>query len=95
MANGLKAGSFGDFGNSMAAAMEAAMHEEWLAARGSALPGGVGEVDRKLLFAAVAKGVLRYLKAHQDEVLISITTRDDTFGSTEDRRLVTHLEINA
>jgi hypothetical protein len=69
MADPLKAGSLSSFGNSMAAAMEAAMREEWQAARGSPLPGGVGEVDRKMFFAAVAKGVLRYLYQHRDDFI--------------------------
>ncbi len=37
------------------------------------LPAG-GEEDRKLLFAAVARGVLTYLKAKEDELVGSIDT---------------------
>lgn len=90
----LKPGSVADFANSMAQAIEQAMQEEWQAAKGVPLPSQ-GQGDRRLLFVAVARGMLRYLKAHQDEVLLSITTKDVTPGSTEGKRLVTKLEINA
>jgi hypothetical protein len=49
--------------------MEAAMQEEWQAMRGTPLPGGAGEADRKMMFAAMAKGVLRYLYAHRDDLI--------------------------
>ena len=89
----LKPGSVADFASSMAAAIEDAMKAEWQAVKGVPLPAQ-GEEDRRLLFVAVARGVLTYLKAHQNEVLTAITTKDDISGSTEDRRLVTKLEIN-
>jgi len=90
----LKPGSVADFDNSMAEAIEQAMQDEWQEVKGVELPSQ-GEVDRRLLFVAVARGVLRYLKTHENEVLTSITTKNDVSGSTEDRRLVTRLEINA
>ena len=55
----------------MAATMEAAMQEEWRIAYGHSLPG-VGDRDRKVLFAAIAKGVLRYLYEHRDDVITGL-----------------------
>jgi O-methyltransferase involved in polyketide biosynthesis len=67
----LKAGHVNDFSNSMAEAIEIAMQQE-LAASGTALPAA-GADDRRLLFVAIARGVLQYLKAHQTETFNSIT----------------------
>ena len=72
MADELTAGTARNLGDSMAAAIDAAMHEEWKLAYGTDLPGGAGELDRKILFAAVAKGVLRYLYAHRADLVTDI-----------------------
>ncbi len=62
---------------SMTALIEQAMQEEWLAARGEPLPAdGPGAIDRRVLFAAVAKGVLRYLHEHRDDLLTSLMVDD-------------------
>lgn len=66
---GLKAGSYNDPLNSMAQAMEDAFQDEWQAAKGKALPDS-GEDDRRILFAAIAQGVLNHLKAHINEALL-------------------------
>lgn len=68
----LKAGRVADFADSMAAAIEQTLGEEWQAIKGAPLPAA-GQEDRRLLFAAIAGGVLRYLKAHEDEIFTSIT----------------------
>ena len=81
MASPLKAGSVIDFADSMAAEIEAAMQEEWLAVRGAPLPSGLGEADRKVMFAAVAKGVLRYLYVHRSD-LITDKVNDTISGHT-------------
>ncbi len=57
----LKPGSFDDFLGSMAAAMEEAFKEEWQNAKSTPL-SETGEDDRKILFAAISKGVVRHLK---------------------------------
>ena len=57
----LKAGTVLSFNDSMAEAMEDAFQEEWLAVKEESLPGG-GEEERKILFAAVAQGLLQYLE---------------------------------
>jgi hypothetical protein len=55
--------------------IEAAFAEEWARANAIPLPAAGGE-DRRLLFAAIAHGLLAYLKANEDEVFRTITLRD-------------------
>ena len=57
----LKPGSFDDFVGSMAAAMEEAFKDEWQNAKSTPL-SEAGEDDRKILFAAISRGVVRHLK---------------------------------
>jgi hypothetical protein len=52
-------------------AMLRALEREWQRAKGAALPAA-GVEDRRLLFAAVARGLLEYLDAHQDQVIRTI-----------------------
>ncbi len=76
----LKAGTVAnpnEFAASMAQYMEEAMKSEWYAVKGHRLPAGVGEADRKILFAAVAQGVLRYL---EDNLTKIATTSVDGNG---------------
>lgn len=80
MANPLKPGSTNDFAASMAEAMFVAMQNEWQAAHGSPLPGGAGELDRKILFAAVSQGMLGYLKAHLADLVTDVVHDDATHG---------------
>lgn len=74
MADALKAGNFAsDNDDSMAWLIELAMRDEWFTARGEPLPtSGPGVKDRKILFAAVAKGVLRYLYEHRDDLITTL-----------------------
>jgi hypothetical protein len=67
----LKAGHVGDFSGSLAEAIETAMKQEWQLVKGEALPG-TGEEDRRLLFVAVARGVIKFLDDHQDEIFTSM-----------------------
>lgn len=82
MADTLRAGTHASDGDgSMTDLIELAMREEWQAARGEVLPiDGPGVQDRKILFAAVAKGVLRYLHAHRDD-LVSTLQIDEGLGN--------------
>ena len=80
MAQQLKPGSTSDFAASMAEAMFTAMQTEWQAAHGSPLPGGPGELDRKILFAAVSQGMLGYLKAHLADLVTDVVHDDVTNG---------------
>lgn len=66
----LKAGQVADFAGSMAEAIEQAFQSEWTATKTTALPQ-TGAADRKILFAAVAQGVLNYLEDHKAELVTS------------------------
>jgi hypothetical protein len=82
MANALRSGNHTSRDDdTMTAYIESAMQEEWLAARGEALPTA-GAEDRRVLFAAVAKGVLRYLYEHRADL---ITTRRIDDGVNDHR----------
>jgi len=74
MAQALSAGTHASIDDgTMTAFIEAAMQEEWLAARGEVLPSsGPGVQDRRILFAAVAKGVLRYLYQHRSDLVSTL-----------------------
>ena len=72
MASALKPGTTSDFASSMAEAMFNAMQDEWRSAHGSPLPGGAGELDRRILFAAIAQGMLGYLKAHRADLVTDV-----------------------
>jgi hypothetical protein len=84
----LKGGTHTDFSNSMADAIEQEFKKEWLEANGEALPDNA---DRSLLFAAIATGILNYLKANQDGIINTITL--DSGGGAIDST-VTHLDLN-
>jgi hypothetical protein len=86
----LKGGSVADFTATMAEAIEQAMEKEWQANKGSALPED-GKVERRILFAAIASGILNYLEAHQDEFISTITLQSGS-GSTDNT--VTKLDLN-
>jgi hypothetical protein len=60
-------------------AMMQALRVEWQAARGGPLPDA-GAEDRRLLFAAVARGLLTQLAAEQDSLVRDVELR--TEGST-------------
>jgi hypothetical protein len=83
----LKGGTTTDFSGSMAEAIEKAMAKEWQAVKGTALPSAGGD-DRKLLWAAIATGILNYLKANQNDILKTITLDSGTAET------VTALELN-
>jgi len=62
----LKPGSVNDFTGSMAEAMDQAFRSQWNAVKGSALPSS-GEEDRKILFTAIAQGVVKHLQDNANE----------------------------
>jgi hypothetical protein len=67
----LKAGSAGsvsNFSDSMAEAMELAFQSEWDAVKDIPL-GEAGEEDRKILFSAIAQGVIKHLQQHINDAL--------------------------
>ena len=57
----LKAGTLADFDNSMAEDMEDALKVLWLEKTGQAL-SSTGQDDRRLMFIAIAQGVVKHLK---------------------------------
>ena len=62
----LKPGHVSDFTDSMAEAMEDAFISEWRAVKGVDL-SDLGEEDRRLLFSAIAQGVVKHLKDRAKE----------------------------
>jgi hypothetical protein len=53
--------------NSMARAIEEAMNQLSVQLKGAPLPD-VGRDDRRLLFVAISRGVLKYLRDHQASI---------------------------
>jgi hypothetical protein len=90
----LKAGTVANFNNSLANEMEQAFQSEWQTVIGEALPDG-GERERKILFAAIAQGLLSYLESNINgslEVDVSVTQTGGGITSSGDEtavRLVT------
>jgi hypothetical protein len=71
----LKAGSSvsdPSFKDSLAESIENALKLEWLAVKGELLPEA-GKADRRILFAAIAQGLLDYLKDHESEIISFFT----------------------
>ena len=71
----LKAGTFADFSDSMAKAIADAFESEWVALKGTTLPEA-GKEDRQMLFAAIAQGVVNYLRDNINDSLqidVSVT----------------------
>lgn len=79
----LKAGSKGNLSYSMTEDIENAFKESWKSYHdGNELPE-IGENERRMIFIAVAKGVLKHLKEHLGESLtINVSVRQDS-GSDE------------
>ena len=61
--------------NDLTAAIEAGFDREWLRAKGTPA-ASAGKEDRRIMFAAVARGVLQYFKDHQNELLDRVDARD-------------------
>ena len=68
----LRGGHTADIADSMAEAIEVALQQEWPLVQGVPLPAE-GLLERRILFVAIARGVLQYLKDHQHEFMNSIT----------------------
>ncbi len=78
--------------NDLTAEIEKVMAEEYAKKKGAPLPALGGE-DRKLLFTAIAGGVLQYLESKQNEVMKTIKVKD-TATSTEMTFTVTGLDLD-
>jgi hypothetical protein len=72
-------------------AIDAAFQAEWVRQNSSPLPAA-GSQDRRLLFAAVARGLLTYLDAHEGDLLKSIDMR--VSGGDERTYTVTKTDLD-
>jgi hypothetical protein len=72
-------------------AIDAAFAEEWARTHPLPLPEA-GSEDRRLLFAAVARGLLAYLNANRDEIFETITLMAE--GSDERTYTVTRTNLD-
>jgi hypothetical protein len=70
----LKAGTVADFTGSLAEAIENAMKAEWQTVKGEPMPD-TDPTDRRILFVAIAQGVLGYLEAHQADAINSMDVK--------------------
>ena len=78
----LKPGSVDDFSASMAEAMEQAFAAEWAVQKDIPLQAA-GAQDRKIMFAAIAQGVVRHLKAQAGGAfVIDVTVTGGGYTST-------------
>lgn len=80
---GLKAGHVADFSGSLAEAIDTAMKKEWEAVKNEPMPD-TDPRDRRILFVAIAQGLLTYLNDHPADILNSLDYRD---GSNTVRNL--------
>jgi hypothetical protein len=78
----------------LTAAIEAGFDREWQEAKGTPAPSA-GGADRRIMFGAVARGVLQYLKENQNELLESFAARDQNGVSYTFTVSATDLGINA
>jgi hypothetical protein len=77
MVDELKAGTVDDFESSLAAYIDQAMQNEWLAVKKQPMPNsGPGVTDRQILFAAIAQGVLKFLVDHGGDLITSTDSGD-------------------
>ena len=74
----LKAGTVDEIAGTMVQAMENAMEQLWLAEKGENLPEA-GSDDRRLLFAAIAQGVVRHLADNPDAFDVEVDTGTTTY----------------
>ncbi len=63
--------------HTMAGAMEDAMIDVYSKVKGESL-STAGEEDRRLLFVAIARGILKYLEDNEDKLLASVKVSHDT-----------------
>ena len=80
----LKAGAIGNLNDSMTQAMEDAFREVWEKHFKTDFPEA-GEVERHLLFSAIAKGVLKHLKDHLGKSLKITVSVTQNMAGDQDR----------
>jgi hypothetical protein len=69
----LQPGTVANYSGSLAEGIENAFAGELLAVKGVALPD-VGVQERRILFCAIAQGVLEYLAANPDGLQVELTS---------------------
>jgi hypothetical protein len=62
-------------------AIDKAFGTEWTNSKGGTAPDA-GKDDRRLMFAAVARGILEYLSAQQSDFIASLTLTDTAGNSS-------------
>ena len=72
MPSNLKAGSKTDYVGSMASAMEEAFKNEWHNYMDGAAPPKMND-QMRLMFVAIAQGVVNHLKANHDAFKVTVT----------------------
>lgn len=78
----------------LTAAMQEALRQEWQASKGSPITNTTVE-DMRLIFAAVARGLLNYLETHQDDFINTITVQETSENPRTQTVVRTDLNINA
>ena len=78
----------------LSAAMEAELPTAWRELKGFDLPAGGDPADRQVLFRAVARGLLAYLLAHQNDFLDSITFTSFSTTNISDAQSVKAVDFN-
>lgn len=73
--------------NDLANVMVGQLDEAWLQVKGTPFPGGNTD-DARIMFLAVARGLLIYMEAHQNDTISTITLEG---GSAQD---VTAMNLN-
>ena len=86
----LKAGHVNDLSGSLARAMEVAMAQEWQDVKGSPMPD-TDPQDRLILFVGIARGLLGYLEAHQNDMVRSMTM---DFGAGDFEATITAVDLD-
>lgn len=82
----LKPGKFADFSESMAQDMEDAMQGVWAERWPDEPFPTAGEDDRRMLFVAIAQGVLRYLSRNESELTVqcdAVQSADNNIESSD------------
>jgi len=77
--------------DTLAKAIEEEMADVFQKVKGMPLPEP-GKADRRLLFVAIARGVLKYLETHQNDLLASVTIAHTTGPSVT--HTVSNLNLN-
>ena len=58
--------------NGLAQAMQSALPGAWVTVKGEPFPGDPNDPDQRVMFLAIARGVLKYLESNQKGVISTI-----------------------